>query len=68
MKMSPMALKIYQSGFKILPKTKITLKILHYTSKILPKWRNIAKSGHTASNVYIGLNLHLSKWVDHMRI
>ena len=45
MKMSPMAYKIYQSSFTILPSTKYTLKILPKTWKILPKWRNFTKSG-----------------------
>ena len=44
---SPMAYKIYQNSFKILPNTKYTLKILPKTLNILPKWRNFAISGHT---------------------
>ena len=48
MKISPMAYKIFQSSFIILPSPKYALKYYQRQKKILPKWCNFAKFGHTA--------------------
>ena len=51
---SPMAYKIYQNSFKILPNTKYTLKILPKTLNILPKW-TVQLTELADSDVYLFL-------------